>query len=140
MPFACMVPLHARPPATAPVSPQALNKPCARRRRGEEVTHRYAWALERNDKALLTHFFVHGRQPPRLCGVDRPGGSAWADVEEEPDDEADYAPEGPLCTEVWPCRPPGMHASKCVVQGRRQLGQSTCALLRMQAEGSTISI
>ena len=57
------------------------------RRPREEVTHRYSWSIERNDKALMNYFFVHERSPPRLCSVDLPGGSIWDEKEQSPSEE-----------------------------------------------------
>ncbi len=64
------------------------------RRPGEEVTHRYSWSIERNDKALMNYFFVHERTPPRLCSVDLPGGSIWDEKEQSPPEEDVGSVEG----------------------------------------------
>jgi len=45
-----------------------------RGRAGEEVTHTYDAGLERNDVALINHFFVQDLRPPRLCALDLPAG------------------------------------------------------------------
>ena len=63
-------------------------------RAGEEVTHRYSWSIERNDKALMNYFFVHQRSPPRLCTADLPGGSVWDDNERSPPQDDIGSPDG----------------------------------------------
>ena len=56
-------------------------------RAGEEITHRYSWSIERNDKSMMNYFFVHQRSPPRLCAADLPGGSVWDDKEQTPPED-----------------------------------------------------
>lgn len=76
-------------------------------REGEEVTHRYSWAIERNDRALVNYFFVHERQPPLLCTLDLPGVSVWDDLEAPPADHELYGRGGPLCIQVGSPAPLG---------------------------------
>ena len=39
-----------------------------------QVTHTYNRSLQRNDASLMKYGFIQGADPPRLCGVDLPGG------------------------------------------------------------------
>ena len=72
------------------------------RRKGEELAFEYRQESNRNDIALLHHFFLNGRRPARLCAYDLPRGLQKADMQ-EPFTDADYAPGGRLCTLVRMC-------------------------------------
>ena len=71
-------------------------------RKGEELTHEYREQSNRNDVALLHHFFLNERQPARLCAYDLPRTAQQASAQESFTD-ADYAPGGRLCTMVRLC-------------------------------------
>ncbi|CAL5221515.1 g3721 [Coccomyxa viridis] len=66
-------------------------------RKGEELTFQYRQESNRNDIALLHHFFLNERRPARLCAYDLPRALQKADAQESFTD-ADYAPGGRLCT------------------------------------------
>ena len=70
-------------------------------RRGEEVVFQYNPSLERNDRTLLSYFFVQGHDPPPLCLLDLPehgrDGNAPRPL---PNDAALYGPGGHFRTQV----------------------------------------
>ena len=68
-------------------------------REGEELTFEYRERSNRNDIALLHHFFLNERRPARLCAHDLPRPAHPSDMQ-EPFTDADYAPGGRLCTMV----------------------------------------
>ena len=70
---------------------------------------RYNWAIERNDKALVDHFFVSERQPPWLCTLDLPGHTIYDVPDEDPAADKQHAPTGPLCTQASTCCAMCMH-------------------------------
>lgn len=39
-----------------------------------QVTYSYNRSLQRNDASLMKYGFIQRTSPPRLCGVDLPGG------------------------------------------------------------------
>ncbi len=95
-------------------------------RAGEEITHRYSWSIERNDKSMMNYFFVHQRSPPRLCAADLPGGSVWDDQEQTPPDDDVGSPggipvskvnlsEGTHCT-AWPGGSQRVRPSSCATE------------------------
>lgn len=68
-------------------------------REGEELLFEYRERSNRNDIALLHHFFLNERRPARLCAHDLPRPAHPSDMQ-EPFTDADYAPGGRLCTTV----------------------------------------
>lgn len=68
-------------------------------RKGEELTFEYREQSNRNDLALLHHFFLNERRPARMCAYDLPRALQEANTQ-QPFTDADYAPGGCLCTMV----------------------------------------
>ncbi len=94
-------------------------------RKGEELTFQYRQESNRNDIALLHHFFLNERRPARLCAYDLPRALQKADAQESFTD-ADYAPGGRLCTLV---RLPGLDDMRNLSHERQQLCLAATELL-----------
>ena len=45
------------------------------------MTHCYNRSLQRNDASLMKYGFIQRAAPPRLCGVDLPGGGLGETLE-----------------------------------------------------------
>ena len=75
---------------------QAANNNLSICRKGEELAFEYREESNRNDIALLHHFFLNERRPAQLCAYDLPRRLQKADAQELYTD-ADYAPGGRLC-------------------------------------------
>ena len=72
--------------------------PC---RKGEELVQSYRERSNRNDIALLHHFFLNERRPALMCAHDFPDAAAHL-VTQQTWTDAHYMPGGPLSTKV--CR------------------------------------
>ena len=102
-----------------------------RGRAGEEVTHRYSWSVERNDKALMNYFFVHPRSPPRLCAADLLGGSIWDEKDTSPPEDDVGSPEGISVSVVHFSKQhnPDLH-NRCV-WGQASAWEFSCSVTRV---------
>ena len=77
-------------------------------RKGEELVQSYRERSNRNDIALLHHFFLNERRPALMCKHDLPNAAAHPTTQ-QPWTDAHYMPGGPLSTKVGEsCRGTGV--------------------------------